>query len=178
MRYVAALVLLVGLAVGPGWGQAVPADEPVHAPLAGQTDSATLSAILTEIRGIHKDVRLSETTQILLTEMEVQQGVVDKALAKRDAARQRQQQVQDQERQMVLQAARIDDQLTTVTDPQQKRQLAQMQDQFKQQQTMLKSQEPDRANDLAEAESTLRKEQDTLAGIQDQLNTVVAKLQP
>jgi hypothetical protein len=167
MKHARTFALLAVVSVLPCFGQT-----------ATQTDSATLSAILTEIRGIHNDVRLSETTQILLTEMEVQQGVVDKALAKRDAARQRQQQVQDQEKQMTQQIAQIDDNLNTMSDPQQKRQLNQMEDQFKRQLTTLKSQEPDRANDLAEAEGTLRKEQDTLAGIQDQLNAVVAKLQP
>ena len=54
----------------------------------GQTqDSETLQAILTEMRGMHNDVRLSQTTQILLAEMLMQRGVVDKAMQKRDDLR-------------------------------------------------------------------------------------------
>ena len=36
-----------------------------------ESDSQTLREILTEIRGIHEDVRVTESTQILLTELEM-----------------------------------------------------------------------------------------------------------
>lgn len=178
MKYVAAMVLLVGLGVRMGAGQtnqAVPAGEPAR---AAQAESATLEAILTELRGIHNDERLNGTTQILLTEMVMQRGVVDKALEKRDNAKNRVSQVQEQEKAMATQAARFDDQANATMDPVQKKQMMQMEDQMKQQVTNLKAQEPDRANDLQDAETALRKEQDTLSGIQDELNDVVRKLQP
>ena len=175
MKHIAALVLLVGLGVRPGLGQAAQATEPVR---AAQADSATLTAILAEVRGIHNDVRLSETTQILLTEMEVQRGVVDKAQEKRDDAKNRVSQVQEQERAMATQAARFEDSANATIDPVQKKQMTQMVDQMKQQLTLLKAQEVDHANDLQDAETALRKEQDTLSGIQDELNDVVRKLQP
>jgi hypothetical protein len=175
MKHFAALVLLVGLGVRPGLGQAVQATEPVR---AAQADSATLEAILTELRGIHNDERLNGTTQILLTEMVMQQGVVTRVQQKRDDAKNRVSQVQDQERAMATQAARFEDSANATIDPVQKKQMTQMEDQMKQQVTNLKAQEPDRANDLQDAETALRKEQDTLSGIQDELNDVVRKLQP
>jgi hypothetical protein len=178
MRTIAALVLLVGLGVRPGLGQVEQAVQAAPAERMSQADSATLAAILTEVRGIHNDVRLSETTQILLTEMEVQRGVVDKAIVKRDNARQRVQQTQEQEKAVAEQMTRFDDNANATLDPVQKKQFSQMVDQMKQQSTMLKAQEPDRQNELQDAETTLRKEQDTLTGIQDQLNDVVKKLQP
>ena len=58
-------------------------------PLSGQTsqsDSQTLQQILVEIRGMHNDVRLSQTTQILLTEYQVQQSAVTRATQHRDAS--------------------------------------------------------------------------------------------
>ena len=62
MKHAATFVLLGIIGVLPGFGQAT-----------AQADSQTLQAILVEIRGLHNDVRLSETTQILLTELEMQQ---------------------------------------------------------------------------------------------------------
>src|ERR1035441_859223 len=74
-----------------------------------QTDSQTLQAILVEMRALHNDVRLGQTTQILLTEMEVQRGVVDKALDKRDSARSRVSQLQSTEKNFAAQIAQNDD---------------------------------------------------------------------
>jgi hypothetical protein len=155
-----------------GVGQASPGTEPVRA------DSATLEAILVELRGIHNDERLNGTTQILLTEMVMQQGVVTRAQQKRDDAKTRVQQMQDQQRAVNAQITRDDDMANAAIDTAQKKQFTQMMDQMKQQLTMLKAQEVEHGNDLQDAETALRKEQDTLSGIQDQLNDVVRKLQP
>jgi hypothetical protein len=130
------------------------------------------------MRGIHNDVRLSETTQILLTELEVQQTAVNRAMQKRDDAKGRVTQLQDNEKNFTAQMARFSDAADATTDPQQKKQLTQQVDQLKSQLTSFKTQEQDRATDLQDTETALRREQDTLAGIQDQLNAVVKKLQP
>jgi hypothetical protein len=145
---------------------------------AGQSDSQTLQAILVEMRAMHDDVRLSQMTQILLTELEVQQTTVNRSMQKRDDAKNRISQVQDNEKNIAEQMTRFEEAATTALDPQQKDRMKQMQDQMKSTLANLKTQEPERANDLLDAETALRKEQDTLAGIQDQLNEVVKKLQP
>jgi hypothetical protein len=167
MKHAATFALLAVFSVLPGIGQT-----------PTQTDSQTLEAILVEMRGLHNDVRLSQTTQILLTELEVQQTQVNRAMQKRDDAKTKVTQLQENQKNIAAQLARFDDNASATTDPQQKQQFTQMQDQLKLQMTMLKSQEQDRANDLQDAETALRREQDTLAGIQDQLNAVVKKLQP
>jgi chromosome segregation ATPase len=175
MRYVAAIVLLAGFGVRAGLGQTVPASEPAR---TTQADSATLDAILAEIRGIHNDVRLSETTQILLTEMEVQRGAVDKALEKRDSARNRVSQLQVNEKQFATQIASLEESAKSTLDPVMGKRISDQADNMKATMENFKNQEPDAASALQDAETALRKEQDTLAGIQDQLNDVVKKLQP
>jgi hypothetical protein len=162
MKKLAALVV-VGLGCGVGWGQ------------AAQTDSQTLQAILVEMRGIHNDVRLSQTTQILLTEMEVERGAVDKALEKRDNARSRVSMMQMSEKSF---AAQMEENAKTTIDPVQQKRLADQLQNMKGNEVNVKGQEDDAASALQDAESALRKEQETLGGIQAQLDEVVKKLQP
>jgi hypothetical protein len=140
-------------------------------------DSDILQSILSEMRSMHNDVRLGQTTQILLTELELQQTQVNRAMQKRDDAKSRLTQVQDNQKNTAVQITRFNDNLDTITDPQQKKQMAQSLDMLKQQLVNFKTQEQDRSNEVQEAENALRKEQDTLEGIQEQLNAVVKKLQ-
>ena len=122
MGHIATLALLGLLGVVPVVGQqAQPA----------MTDSQTLQAILVEMRGLHNDVRLSQTTQILLTELEVQQTSVNRAMQKRDDMRNRLSQTQANEKNMTQQLARYDDPSNNPVDPQQKKQVAQMIENFR-----------------------------------------------
>jgi predicted nucleic acid-binding Zn-ribbon protein len=163
---VAAAVVVLGCGVGLG-----------QAPT--QTDSQTLKDILTEMRALHNDVRLGQTTQILLTEMEVQRGVVDKAQEKRDDARNRASQLQMTEKQFAAQIAQNEESAKSMTlDPARQKQLADQTQMMKMNMANFKSQEDDAASAQQDAETQLRKEQETLDGIQEQLNDVVKKLQP
>ena len=166
MRYVAMFVLFGILSVLQCRGQAI------------QTDSQTLQAILVEMRGLHNDVRLSETTQILLTELGIQQTAVNRASQRRDTLKSDVAQIQAQQKNIALELAQFEEKDRGTIDPAQKKQLTQMQEQRRSYLAIMKTQDQDRANDLQEAESALRKEQDSLAVIQDQLNDVVKKLQP
>jgi hypothetical protein len=165
MKKLAALVVVV-LGCGVGWGQ------------VAQTDSQVLQAILVEMRGIHNDVRLSQTTQILLTEMEVERGAVDKALEKRDNARSRVSMMQMSEKSFAAQIAQMEENAKTTIDPVQQKRLADQLQNMKGNEVNVKGQEDDAASALQDAESALRKEQETLGGIQEQLDEVVKKLQP
>lgn len=162
----AAVAMMAGLGCGVGWGQ------------AAMTDSQTLQAILVEMRGIHNDVRLSQTTQILLTELEVEHGAVDKALEKRDAARNRLSQVQMNEKSFAAQIAQNEENAKATLDPVQQKRYADQEQMMKQNIANLKNQEPDAEGTLQDAENALRKEQETLQGIQAQLDDVVKQLQP
>src|ERR1035437_11104456 len=77
------------------------------------------------MRALHNDVRLGTTTQILLTEMEVQRGVVDKAREKRDNARSRVSQLQSTEKNFAAQIAQNDENAKSMTlDPVQQKRIA------------------------------------------------------
>ena len=169
MRFLAALVLVGGLGVGACFGQGSS---------AGQTDSQVLQAILVEIRGLHNDMRLSQTMQILLAEMQLQQSVVTRVQQKRDDVKAGLEQVQNQQKNNATQLAQFEDRAGAAIDPAQKKQIAEVEENLKAQSENLKTMEQQRSNDLAEAENRLTREQDALSSIQDQLNTVVKKLQP
>jgi peptidoglycan hydrolase CwlO-like protein len=164
-----AAVMVAMLGCGVGWGQAS---------AGALTDSQTLQAILVEMRGIHNDVRLSETTQILLTELEVQHGAVDKAMEKRDNARTRVSQVQMNEKNFTTQITQLEENEKATIDPVQQKRYADQEQMLKTQMTNFKTQEQDAGNALADAENALRKEQETLSGIQAELDAVVKQLQP
>jgi hypothetical protein len=104
--------------------------------------------------------------------------VVNKAQDKRDSLKNSLDQVQLQEKNIPQQIAQFEERADASIDPAQKKQMLQVEEQIKGQLPMLKSQEQERSNDLVDADNKLRKEQDALSGIQDQLNTVVKKLQP
>jgi len=150
-------------------------------PVFAQTspnDSQTLDAILAELRSMHNDVRLGQTTQILLTELELQENAVTRATQRRDDLRTKLTNVQSNEKNLSLQQAQFEDQASKAIDPVQLKRFSDTLNQIKAQLTAQAQQEKDWQNNLIDAESALRKEQDTLQGIQDQLSGVIRKLQP
>lgn len=172
MNRIAALLALAAFTVRPALAQPDP-----PAP-AVQPDSSALQAILAELRSIHNDVRLGQTTQILLTELEVQRSAVDRATQHRDDLRQKLSQVQSNEKNLTIQLAQFEEQAKQTIDPVQLKRLTDLQTQFKAQMAAMAQQEKDHTNDLLDADNALRKEQDTLENIQGQLDSVVKKLQP
>jgi uncharacterized protein (DUF342 family) len=177
MKKLAAFVVLA-MACGAGVGQTSAVGQANQTGQAGQTDSQVLQAILVEMRALHNDVRLSQTTQILLTEMEVQRGVVDKALQKRDDAQNRLTQWQTNAKNLAAQLAQLEENASATSDPVQKKRITDQEENLKASIANMKNLEQAVENALPDAESALRKEQDTLSGIQDQLDAVVRKLQP
>jgi hypothetical protein len=166
MKDAIALALLAIFSVSPGFGQT-----------EVKTDSQTLQALLVEVRGLHNDVRLSATSQILLAEFEVQQGVVTRAMLKRDNAKQMATQVDETRKMFTTQLKNMDNSTDTLTDAQ-KKQNDQMEKQMKLQLTNMETQQQDRGNELQDADRALQHEQDALAEIQRQLDAVVKRLQP
>jgi hypothetical protein len=166
MNRIPALALLALLSALPLFGQ------------TNQSDSQTLQQILVEIRGMHDDVRLGQTTQILLTEYQVQQGAVTRAAQHRDDLRARLTQIQSTLKMYDTQISQNDENADKTIDPTQKKQLADSADRFKSMMGSMKKQEQDTTNDLQDAENALAKEQSTLRSIQSRLDDVVRQLQP
>ena len=166
MNRVPALTLLALLSAVPLFGQ------------TSQSDSQTLQQILVEIRGMHNDVRLSQTTQILLTEYQVQQSAVARATQHRDDLRTKLTQIQSLLKMYDTQIAQNDENADKTLDLAQKKQLTDMAERIKSTLVSMKKQEQDASNDLQDAENALAKEQNTLNGIQNRLDDVVKQLQP
>jgi hypothetical protein len=143
-----------------------------------ESDSQTLREILTEIRGIHEDVRVSESTQILLTELEMQQSVVNRATENVDSARSK---LQDVQRDQQLEASEVEhdeDHLSQASDPDEKKHFTEEIERHKANVAALKIEEGNRATTLEQLEQRLQNEQDSLASTEKELHSIITRLRP
>jgi len=143
-----------------------------------QTDSQTLQAILAELRGIHNDVRLTAISQILLTELQTQQTVVNQISERVSNARLQVSNLQADEKRAATELVHAEDRVGEITDLQEKTALSEEIDRMKSGLAFLKGKEEGLSTNLQEAEGELRSAQDTLDGIQKDLNATVKKLRP
>jgi septation ring formation regulator EzrA len=143
-----------------------------------QTDSQTLQAILAELRGIHNDVRLTAISQILLTELQTQQTVVNQASERASNARLHVSDLQADEKRTGAELAHAEDRVGEITDPSLKTAVSDKIDEMKSALAGLKNKEEGFSTNLQQAEGELRSAQDTLDGIQKDLNATVRKLRP
>src|SRR3984893_15527393 len=89
-----------------------------------ESDSQTMREILTEIRGIHEDMRVTETTQILLTEFEMQQSVVNRATEKVDSTRTKLLEIQRDQKLVTSDLERAEDHLRRASDTDERKHVA------------------------------------------------------
>lgn len=141
------------------------------------TDAPTLQNILQELKAIHEDLRVNESSEILLTEWQLQQAQVNVATGLRDNVRAKLTEIQNEETQNKSAAARIEDALAAPTlDTNRKNQLLDLQQQTKAQLGALRGKEETLSSDLVDAEAKLREEQNKLDEIQGQLDTIMQQL--
>ena len=145
---------------------------------SSQSDSQTLQAILAEIRAIHNELKVTQTTQILLTELEIQQSVVNRATQRADDAQSRLSEIKAAEKDNVGEMARTKDRLDQSTDPQEAKALADRSEELKRNSAALATAEQSRTADLQTAQQQLKDAQDSLDDIQNQLNAIVKQLTP
>jgi len=143
-----------------------------------QTDAQTLDSILLELRAIHDDVRLSQTSQILLAELQIAQAAVEKATERRDNLKMRVTQAQSNQKNLTTQLAQMEERASTTLDETQKKRIADTQDNLKTMLAAQQAEEQSSSNDLTDAENAMRKTQEALSNVQGELNDVLKKLQP
>ena len=143
-----------------------------------QSDSQTLQAILAEIRAIHHEVKVTQTTQILLTELEVQQTVVNRATQRVDDAQSKLSEIRAAEKDTAGEQTRIKERLDQTTDPNEAQALADRAEGLKRQAATMANAEQDRTTTLQSAQQQLKDAQDALDDIQTQLNAIVKQLTP
>lgn len=112
------------------------------------TDSQTLRAILAELRAIHEDMRVTETTQLLVAELEMQQAVVSRATESADNARERLDNVLRNQKQLASELENLQDRLDKATDSDLKNHLSQSIEQMKSNTDQLKVAERDSNTNL------------------------------
>ena len=143
-----------------------------------QTDSQALQAILAELRGIHNDVRLTAVSQILLTELQTQQTVVNQASERVSNARLQVSNLQADEKRTAADLSHAEDRVGEIADPREKTAITEEIDRMKSGLAALKGKEEGLNTHLQEAEGELRSAQDALDGIQKDLNATVRRLRP
>lgn len=145
---------------------------------AGQTqdsDSQTLRQILVELRAIHEDMRVTETTQLLVAEFETQQSVVNRATENADSARSRLNENRLGQKQVTADSNRAQEQLDKATNEEERNALAQEIDRDNSNLAMLKTVERDLTTTLQEMEQRLQNAQDRLDTIESDLNAAVSR---
>jgi DNA polymerase I-like protein with 3'-5' exonuclease and polymerase domains len=143
-----------------------------------EADSQTLREILTEIRGIHEEVRVTESTQILLTELEMQQSIVNRAAENVDSERSKLLEIERDQKRGTSELERTEDRLSQAKDQQEQKAIADDIERQKANIAALKIEEGGRAAALQQLEQRLQSAHDNLEDTQRELNEIIARLRP
>ena len=147
---------------------------------AASSDSQTLQQLLTEVRELRQDLHASlvrvERAQILLSRLQTQQAAVSRASQRLDDARSKLVDVQNNEKRVASNIARIQDLQTSEQDPARLKELQTMLDQLKRESELFSGEEQQRQAAELDAEQQLRLEQDKLATLESQLDDLVRSL--
>jgi chromosome segregation ATPase len=143
-----------------------------------ESDSQTLRQILVEIRGIHDDVRVTESTQILLTELEMQQSVVNRDTENADNARSKLLDVQRDQKLTASELEHAEDNLSQASKPDEQKHFADEVERLKGNIAALKIEESGRVATLQEMEQRLQTAQDSLQDIEKELNEIITRVRP
>jgi hypothetical protein len=143
-----------------------------------ESDSQTLRQILVEIRAIHEDIRATESTQILLTELQMQQGVVNRATENADNARSRLLDIQRDQKMIASELERKEENLSKASKPDEQKQFADEVERLKGNIAALKIEERGRSATVQQMEQRLQVAQDSLQDIEKELNEIIARVRP
>lgn len=142
------------------------------------TDAQTLKAILAELRAIHQDLQVTETTQLLVAELQMQQGVVTRTTETADNARDRLNNVRNARQQLTTNLEHLQDRLDNTTNADEKASLSRQIESLKSNIDSFKNSERDSDAKLQDMQQRLRDAQDKLAGIEAELNAAIGRLAP
>ena len=143
-----------------------------------ESDSQTMREILAEIRGIHEEVRVTETTQILLTELGMQQSVVNRETQNVDSARSHLLEIQRAQKLVAGDLEHAEDRLSQASDSGEKKAISDEIERHKANMAALKIEEGGRETTLQQMEQRLQTAQDNLENIEKELNAIIARLRP
>ena len=142
------------------------------------TDSQTLREILLELRAIHDDMRVTETTQILVAELEMQQSAVSRATESVDTARAKLNDIHRDQKQVAGELQQAEDLLDKATNADERDGISAAIERHKSNIAALKTAERDLSSSLQDMERRLQSAQDKLADIESELNAAISRLGP
>ncbi|HLY41860.1 MAG TPA: hypothetical protein VKR52_11640 [Terracidiphilus sp.] len=148
---------------------------------SGQTpdsDAQTLRDILVELRAIHADMRVTETTQLLVAELEMQQGVVNRATENTDRARARLNDIHLDQGRVAADLKQAEDALEKAASDDERKAISAEVDRHKSNVTAMKAVERDASSRLQDMEQRLQTAQDKLADIEAEMSAAISRLGP
>ena len=143
-----------------------------------QSDSQTLRDILAELRAMHQDIRVTESTQILVAELEMEQSAVIRATEKVDSTRARLNDIHRDQKLVEAELQRMQEQLDKSTNPDEQNALSNDMTRHKSNIAALRLAERDTSTTLQDQEQRLQAAQDKLTSTEDELNAVLSRLAP
>jgi predicted nucleic acid-binding Zn-ribbon protein len=141
-----------------------------------ESDSQILREILAELRAMHQDMRVTESTQILVAELQMEQSAVIRATESADNARARLSDIHRDQKTAEADLARTQEQLDKATSLDEQNALSNEIARQKSNIASLKIAERDSAATLQQMEERLQVAQEKLASIDDELNGVISRL--
>lgn len=145
---------------------------------AQESDSQTLHQILVELRAIHEDMRVTETTQLLVAELEMQQGVVNRATENTDNAKTKLNGIHQDQKRVAADLDRFQDSLEKAANPDQRNAIAQAIEMSKSRLVEMETSERDANTTLQDMQQRLQNAQDKLSSIESELGSAIARLGP
>lgn len=144
---------------------------------AASSDTQALQALLSEVRGLRQDLRVSlnraQSMQILLARLQMQEGAVTRASDHLNDARQRLLDMHVHQREITSELKRLEEALSGAENPQQQ---TDFQDRIKQVKSNLEiagNVAQQQQTTESQAEQQLRDEQDKLGAIESQLDDLI-----
>lgn len=142
------------------------------------TEEQTLASILAELRSMHEDMRASQSLQILIAEMQIQQDAVNRASDRAEQARSILTTVQSGLKQATMRLSDAQDKLSNAANSADQTRWKDEVDREQQAIKMMQGEEQARSSTYDDLQAKLRSAQDDLETTQSQLNALLKKVAP
>lgn len=142
------------------------------------TEEQTLASILAELRSMHEDMRASQSLQVLIAEMQIQQDAVNRASDRAEQARSILTTIQSGLKEATIRLSGAQDKLNSAANSTDQTRWKDEVDREQQAIKMMQGEEQARSSTYDDLQAKLRNAQDDLDSTQNQLNTLLKKIAP
>jgi len=147
---------------------------------AAPSDAQTLQAILSEVRALRQDLRVSmnraQTMQILLARFQLQEGAITRASDRLNDARQKLLDTHVHQKELALEVKRLEDALSSAENPQQQTDIQDRVKHVKSDIEVVGNIEQQQQTTEIQAEQELRTEQDKINALETQLDDLTRSM--